>query len=152
MIKRFLKTLFMVELLKGLLITFKYLISPAVTEQYPKKRTTIAERYRGLPRLHMEPETGETFCIACNLCALACPLDLITVGRDKDPVTKKWLLTTYEFDLSRCMFCGLCEEACPTPALELTQSFEHAFYSREGMVLNRQQLEEGYSAPVQYTR
>jgi NADH-quinone oxidoreductase subunit I len=152
MLKQFLKTIFMVELFKGLYITLKHFFSPVITEQYPKERTKIAERYRGLPKLHNDPETGETFCIACNLCALACPLDLITVGRDKDPVTKKWILTTYEFDLSRCMFCGLCEEACPTPALELTQDYEMAYYSREGMVLNRQQLELGVQPPAVYTK
>jgi ferredoxin len=30
------------------------------------------------------------------------------------------------------MFCGLCEDACPVDALELTQDFEMANYSREG--------------------
>ena len=35
------------------------------------------------------------------------------------------------------MFCGLCEEACSTDALELTQDYEMALYSREGMVLDR---------------
>jgi NADH-quinone oxidoreductase subunit I len=33
---------------------------------------------------------------------------------------------------SRCMFCGLCEDACPVDALELTQDFELASYTREG--------------------
>ena len=30
------------------------------------------------------------------------------------------------------MFCGLCEDACPVDALELTQDFELASYTREG--------------------
>jgi NADH-quinone oxidoreductase subunit I len=41
------------------------------------------------------------------------------MGRDDK---NKKVLTTYTFDVSRCMFCGLCEDACPTPCLELTQS------------------------------
>ena len=39
------------------------------------------------------------------------------------------------------MFCGLCEEACSTDALELTQDYEMALYSREGMVLDQAALE-----------
>lgn len=152
MLKKVLKTVFLLELFKGMRITLRHFFSHAVTEQYPKQRPLLAERYRGIPRLNADPETGETYCIACNLCSLACPLDLITVGRDKDPVTKKWVLTTYDFDLSRCMFCGLCEEACPTPALELTQQFEMAYFSRQGMMLHRDQLERGIAAPAVYTR
>jgi len=41
------------------------------------------------------------------------------------------------------MFCGLCEDACPTDALELTQDFEMAYYSREGAIWDRHLLEEG---------
>ncbi len=47
------------------------------------------------------------------------------------------------------MFCGLCEDACPVDALELTQDFEMAFYSREGAILDRQMLEEG-PKPTRY--
>ena len=47
------------------------------------------------------------------------------------------------------MFCGLCEDACPVDALELTQDFEMAGYTRDGQVLDRQALEEG-PRPVQY--
>jgi NADH-quinone oxidoreductase subunit I len=60
-------------------------------------------------------------------------------------------LTIFTYDLSRCMFCGLCEDACPVDALELTQDFEIAHYSREGMIWDRQALEEG-PRPVRYTR
>jgi NADH-quinone oxidoreductase subunit I len=49
------------------------------------------------------------------------------------------------------MFCGLCEDACPVDALELTQDFEIANYTREGMIWDRQALEEG-PKPVRYTR
>jgi formate hydrogenlyase subunit 6/NADH:ubiquinone oxidoreductase subunit I len=38
--------------------------------------------------------------------------------------TRRKDLTTFTYDLSRCMFCGLCEDACPVDALELTQDFE----------------------------
>jgi NADH-quinone oxidoreductase subunit I len=58
-------------------------------------------------------------------------------------VTRRKELTEFTYDLSRCMFCGLCEDACPTDALELTQDFEMAQYSREGLIWNRKTLETG---------
>jgi len=43
------------------------------------------------------------------------------------------------------MFCGLCEDACPTDALELTQDFELASYTRDGAIWDRETLEKGRS-------
>ena len=80
-----LKKIFFVDLIKGLLLTFSYQRPSAnYTEQYPKVRPKVAERFRGAPRLNNDPETGETLCIACNLCALACPEHCIEVGWERD--------------------------------------------------------------------
>src|SRR5574341_1608161 len=127
-IKNILRRIFLVDLFKGMWVTFYYQHPKNIyTEQYPLERPMVAERYRGAPRLNNDPETGETLCIACNLCALACPEHCIEVGWARDEKGKK-VLTTYIFDVSRCMFCGLCEDACPTPCLELTQEFELSLY------------------------
>jgi NADH-quinone oxidoreductase subunit I len=83
------------------------------------------------------------------LCALACPETLIVVTSQRNEVTKRKDLTTFTYDTSRCMFCGLCEDACPVDALELTQDFEMATYTREGQIWDRQILEEG-PKPTQY--
>jgi NADH-quinone oxidoreductase subunit I len=142
--RKFLRTVFLVDLLEGLGVTFRYQPTKnIVTEQYPAERPRIAERYRGAPRLNNHPETGETLCIACNLCAVACPESLIVVGSERNEKTRRKELTTFTYDTSRCMFCGLCEDACPVDALELTQDFELASYSREGAIWDRQMLEEG---------
>jgi len=131
-------------LLKGLAVTFRQQRpSNIYTEQYPKERPAVAERYRGAPRLNINPETGENLCIACDLCAIACPENLIVVGSMRDPKTKHKVLTTFSYDLSRCMFCGMCEDACPVDAIELTQDFELASFTRKGMIWDRQMLEEG---------
>jgi NADH-quinone oxidoreductase subunit I len=139
------RKIFLVDLLKGLRVTFGYQLPKYITtEEYPKVRPEIGERYRGAPRLNTNPETGETLCIACNLCALACPENLIVVGWERAGGTSgKKTLTTFTYDISRCMFCGLCEDACPVDALELTQDFELASYTREGAIWDRQMLEEG---------
>jgi NADH-quinone oxidoreductase subunit I len=141
---RFLKKIILLDLIGGLWVTFrnqhpKYIY----TEQYPAERPQVAERYRGAPRLNINPDNGQTLCIACDLCALACPENLIVVGSERNPETRRKDLTFFTYDLSRCMFCGLCEDACPVDALELTQDFEIASYTREGMIWDRQMLEEG---------
>ncbi len=139
-----LSKLFFVDLFKGLSVTFRNQHPKEVyTEQYPLERPDVAERFRGAPRLNVNPDTGETLCIACDLCALACPERLIVVGSERNEKTRRKELTTFSYDLSRCMFCGLCEDACPVDALELTQDFEMATYTREGAILDRETLEQG---------
>ena len=148
--KKLLRSVFMVDLLEGLWVTLRSQHPKHIcTEQYPAERPKIAERYRGAPRLNIDPETGETLCIACNLCSVACPENLIVVTSERNEETRRKELTTFTYDTSRCMFCGLCEDACPTDALELTQDFEMASYSRAGAICDRQMLEEG-PKPTEY--
>lgn len=149
-IREFLRYWLLADLWEGMWLTLKAQDPQKIyTEQYPLERPPIAERYRGAPRLNIDPASGESMCIACNLCAIACPENLIVVGWERNEQTKHKDLTTFTYDLSRCMFCGLCEDACPVDALELTQDFELATYSREGTVWDRQMLEEG-PKPVEY--
>ena len=147
-----LRKIFMVDLLQGLKVTFLYQDPKEIyTEQYPLQRPQVAERYRGAPRLNVNPDSNETMCIACDLCALACPEQLIVVKGERNPVTKRKEVVSWTYDLSRCMFCGLCEEACSTDALELTQDYEMALYCREGMMLDQAALEQGQE-PVRYAK
>jgi NADH-quinone oxidoreductase subunit I len=155
----FLRKIFLVDLLQGMWVTLRYDIAMAkpgkpkelYTEEYPKERPPVAERYRGAPRLNINPDTAETLCIACDLCSVACPENLIVVTSQRDEKTRRKVLTTFTYDTSRCMFCGLCEDACPVDALELSQDFELATYTREGQIWDRQMLEEGPS-PTRYVR
>jgi NADH-quinone oxidoreductase subunit I len=140
----------LVDLVQGLMVTFRNQHPKNIyTEQYPEARPKVAERYRGAPRLNVNPENGETLCICCDLCAKACPEKLIVVTSERNEQTKRKELVAFTYDTSRCMFCGLCEDACPVDALELTQDFELATYSREGQVWDRQMLEEG-PRPTEY--
>ncbi len=53
------KKIFLVDLIKGLLLTFSYQRpSKNYTEQYPKVRPKVAERFRGAPRLNNDPDNG----------------------------------------------------------------------------------------------
>jgi NADH-quinone oxidoreductase subunit I len=48
-----LRRVFMVDLLKGMWLTFRYQAPKNIyTEQYPQERPMVAERYRGAPRLN----------------------------------------------------------------------------------------------------
>src|SRR5574337_1687471 len=99
-----LRKVFLVDLIKGLSVTFRYQDPKEIyTEQYPLQRPQVAERYRGAPRLNVNPDTDETMCIACDLCALACPEHLIVVTSERNPNTRRKELTTFTYDLSRCM-------------------------------------------------
>src|ERR1700751_3191049 len=150
--KKFLRTIFLVDLLEGLWVTFRNQKPEYIyTEQYPVDRPQVAERYRGAPRLNINPDSGETLCISCDLCSVACPENLIVVTSIRDEKTRRKVLTTFTYDTSRCMFCGLCEDACPTDCLELTQDFEMANYTREGAIWDRHRLEVG-PTPTHYTR
>src|SRR5258707_7596635 len=123
-----LKRFFMVDLLKGLGLTLKFNLGALTdrdpvagkgiyTEQYPKDRPDVAPRFHGAPRLNMDPESHDTLCIACNLCALVCPEDCIDVlAMDIEVITagkprRKKVFDEFIIDTSRCMFSALCQAA-----------------------------------------
>ena len=95
----------------------------------------MAERYRGAPRLNVNPDTDETMCIACDLCALACPEHLIVVSSERNEKTRRKELTNFTYDLSRCMFCGLCEDACPDRRARTNAGFRTGQLRPRGMDL-----------------
>lgn len=143
----FFRKIFMVDLFAGMSITFREMLSGAITEQYPKQRGHIFPRFRGEPRMGVTPE-GKTLCIACNLCAQACPENCITVSREKDPETKKFVLTGYTLDLRRCLFCGFCQEVCPVDCITLSTSYELAQYDIAKLVLDLPTLEKGVEKTI----
>ena len=87
-LKHFFRTVFLIDLVKGLLVTLKYTPEPAFTFQYPAERRPVAARFRGLLRLQVEPETGAPTCIVCDQCAKVCPDDLISLGGHREPGQK----------------------------------------------------------------
>ena len=64
-------------------------------------------------------------CVSCGKCAETCPTGSIE--------TNPRILGSYDLDESRCIFCGECVEVCPYDALEQTDFFELAGYSRTTM-------------------
>ena len=120
-----------VTLYRVLLHTF----TPADTVQYPEEMPYLAPRYRGRIVLTRDPD-GEERCVACNLCAVACPVDCIALQKTED--NGRWYPEFFRINFSRCIMCGMCEEACPTYAIQLTPDFEMCEYDRQNMVYEKE--------------
>lgn len=105
---------------------------------YPEVKPYVPPRYRGRIVLTRDPD-GEERCVACNLCAVACPVGCISLQKaEKDD--GRWYPEFFRINFSRCIFCGLCEEACPTTAIQLTPDYELAEYNRQNLVYEKEHL------------
>ena len=118
-----------IALLKGLGVTAKYLLKPAVTLQYPKQRWTPPQRFRG--RVALRPKK----CIACQMCARACPNYCLKVNFTLDE-NKKRKLISFIYNMDTCLFCGLCVEPCPTTAIIMNHDYELSLYQREKLIMD----------------
>jgi NADH-quinone oxidoreductase subunit I len=119
------------SLLVGLGVTFKALTSPVVTVQYPREKIDISPNMRGHIDLVKDGKTGLHRCISCGLCARNCPSSCIVVKGEKQEGVKGKVLKISTLDFSKCSLCGLCVEICPTSALDFSDEYELAAFSRE---------------------
>src|SRR2546429_9771142 len=96
-------------LAKGMSITFKEMLQPTVTDDYPDAPPKFEERYRGEHVLQRDVN-GMEKCVACFLCAAACPANCIYIeaaGNTEqtrisggEPCAK-----VYNIDYNPCVFC-----------------------------------------------
>ena len=94
---KLLKSLFLLEILKGLSITGKKLFTKSITIQYPEEKTPQSPRFRGLHALRRYPN-GEERSIGCKLCEAVCPALAITIDTEmRDDGTRR--TTKYDIDL-----------------------------------------------------
>ncbi|MBW1645174.1 MAG: NADH-quinone oxidoreductase subunit I [Deltaproteobacteria bacterium] len=119
------------SLLVGLGVTFKAFTQPIVTVQYPREKLEITPNYRGHIELVRDPETGECPCIVCGMCARTCPCGCITVKGEKKEGEKRKSLTVFQLDFTKCSLCGLCVESCPKAAIDFSQDYNIAGFTRE---------------------
>ncbi len=109
-----------------------------VTIRYPEQKPYRAPRWRGRIILSRDPDGAER-CVACYLCAAACPVDCIALQATEDENGRRFP-EFFRINFSRCIFCGFCEEACPTYAIQLIDDFEMSEYVRQNMVYEKEDL------------
>ena len=126
------------SILQSLWVVLTHTFRPRVTVQYPEEPVYLPPRYRGRIILSRDPDGGER-CVACYLCAAACPVDCISLQATEDPQGRRYP-EWFRINFSRCIFCGFCEEACPTYAIQLTPDFEMCEYKRENLVYEKEDL------------
>ena len=143
---------------KGMSITLKELMSPTITEGYPDAPAQLEERFRGAHVLQRD-ENGMEKCVACFLCAAACPAQCIYIeaADNTDQVRisgGERYASVYNIDYNRCIFCGYCVEACPTDAITHGHGFELASYNTSTLIYRKEQmlvkLPEGGAPPTQH--
>lgn len=128
----------MLSQLRSLWEVLKHTFVKPDTVEYPEQKPALFPRYRGRIILTRDPD-GEERCVACNLCAVACPVDCIALQKAEDK-DGRWYPEFFRINFSRCILCGFCEEACPTNAIQLTPDFEMCEYERQNMVYEKQHL------------
>lgn len=130
----------MISILYSMWVTLKHLLfHKPDTVQYPEQKPYLPPRYRGRIVLTTDPD-GVERCVACNLCAVVCPVDCIALEAAEMEEDERRYPEWFRINFSRCIFCGLCEEACPTYAIQLTPDFEMAEYNRNSLVYEKEDL------------
>ncbi len=139
----FFERMYIPAILDGLATTVGHIFKPQVkTEQYPEVEPDLPPNYRGVHRLNRDGE-GRVKCVACYMCATACPahcIDIVAAPAPAQWKDREKYPETFVIDELRCIYCGMCEEACPVDAIELTTLYDLTGASREQMIFDKEKL------------
>jgi NADH-quinone oxidoreductase subunit I len=131
-------------LLKGLGVTLKTMLHPAVTQQYPHVRPDLPPRTRGVIALK------EANCTVCYKCSRECPDWCIYIDAHKEAhepasggrARSVKVLDRFAIDYALCMYCGICVEVCPFDALFWSPDFDYGEYGIDELIHEKERLEE----------
>lgn len=132
-------------LVKGLGVTLRTMLRPAVTVQYPHVKEAPPTRARGVIALLEEN------CTVCMLCARECPDWCIYIEgyNDKAPPRREGgkprtinLLDRFDIDYALCMYCGICVDVCPFDALFWTPEYEYSEIKIADLLHDKRRLGE----------
>jgi NADH-quinone oxidoreductase subunit I len=110
------------------------------TIEFPEKKRNTSGRYRGIHLLTVR-EDGTPKCVACFMCATACPAECIYIESGERPEkTIEKYPTRFEIDLLRCVYCGFCVDACPEEAIFMSRENDLVGTTREELIIDRDRL------------
>ena len=135
----------------GMLVTLRHFLrnlfrpGQSPTIEYPEERRAYSHRFRGHHILTTRPD-GSLRCVACFLCATACPADCIHIeaGEHPDVNIEKYPLV-YDIDMLRCVFCGYCVDACPEEAIIMSRNYDMAYFTRDQSIVGKEILQKPYT-------
>ncbi|MCC6181100.1 MAG: NADH-quinone oxidoreductase subunit I [Bacteroidia bacterium] len=153
----FAERMYLPAVAKGMAITLSHLFKKSPTIDYPKKTRPMSATYRGRHVLKRD-ENGAERCVACGMCAVACPAEAITIVAAERKKGEEHLYreekyaSSFEINMLRCIFCGLCEDACPKEAIFLTDRLVDAEFEREDFIYGKEKLVEKIDKRIDITK
>lgn len=123
----------------------RHMFQRSVTIQYPTERDVLPETARS--KLYVDIDD----CIGCKLCERACPVNCIEIetvqatsdvdlGKTSTGNPKRFWVTRFNIDMSKCMYCDLCVPPCPTDCIYMVPEYEYSEYDRENLLFRFSEL------------
>lgn len=137
----------------GMGVTIRHLFQPAVTIRYPDVRDVLPETARSKLYVNIDD------CIGCKLCERACPVNCISIetvqatsdvdlGKTSTGNPKRFWVTNFKIDMSKCMYCDLCVPPCPTDCITMVPEYEYSEFDRNNLLFQFSELGPGKISEV----
>ncbi len=134
----FINKLYFFEIVKGMMFSISHVFKPKVTLRYPEEKPVLGPEFRGRPVL--VKELDQERCVACGLCARACPPFAISMQASETEDPKERFPETFEINMLRCIYCGFCEDVCPEEAIVMSNDYDFNFTDRKDAIFGKDKL------------